>query len=349
VTAARGGAIACALALALAAPAAADDESEEGAPAASPSARAARARFDNGNRRYAAGDYPGAERDFLEAIRLAPELPGPWRNLGLVYVAQKRCPDALPRFQRYLALRPRSRLYARVQAEIDRCRGAGAPSAAEATTGRAATELVLVTITVSSGGRPVDGALVRVDGLARGGAPLDLQVTPGVHRVRAERAGFAAGEVTLEAAANRTAEIDVPLGPPLAAPSEAAVRRPSRRAAAWGLLGGAALAFAGGAGFGIAESANWQEATTLDRSTHVRADLDPYRSRGALYGGLAWGFDALGGAALAAAAVLFVIDVRRGEAHGEPPLARRAGRGGRFAVAPSLDARGGGLAATGSW
>lgn len=326
---------AIAIALFAAAPARGDDEGEEAAAPATQAAIDARAHFADGNRRYAGGDYPGAEREFLEAIRLDPELPGPWRNLGLVYVAERRCADATPRFQKYLSLRPRSRHTVRVEAELANCRAVPVraakpvpPRPIEATAGGPATELALVTITVSSQGRPVDGALVRIDGLARGGAPLDLQVTPGRHLVTAEKVGFPTGEVTLDVQPNHTAELDVPLGTNDAA--SAGPARPSRRPIAWGLLGAAALGLAVGASFGILESATWQQATTLDRSTHVRADLDPYRKRGATYAAVSWAGYAVGGAALAASAVLFLVDARRGEGHGEPRVARRV----RVAAAP---------------
>jgi tetratricopeptide (TPR) repeat protein len=332
-----------------AAAARAEDEGEDAAPAATPAAVEARARFAEGDRRYAHGDYPGAERDFLEAIRLNPELPGPWRNLGLVYVAEKRCADATPRFLKYLALRPRSRHTVRVEAELANCRAgpARAPVVSsqrppvDATAGGAATELALVTVTVSAQGRPVDGALVRIDGLARGGAPLDLQVTPGRHLVTAEKAGYPTGEVALEVRPNRTAEVDVPLGPPGGAAK--GPTRPSRRRIAWGVLGAAAVGLALGAAFGILESANWQQATTLDRSTHVRSDLDAYLRRGETYAALSWTGYAVGGAALAASAVLFLLDAERGEAHGEPTVRRRV----RFAAGPIPG--GAVAAAAGAW
>jgi hypothetical protein len=109
------------------------------------------------------------------------------------------------------------------------------------------------------------------------------------------------------------------------------------------VLGAAAVGLALGAAFGILESANWQQATTLDRSTHVRSDLDAYLRRGQTYAALSWTGYAVGGAALAASAVLFLLDAERGEAHGEPTVRRRV----RFAASPIPG--GAVAAAAGAW
>src|SRR6185369_14512925 len=96
---------------------------------------------------------------FKAAIALDPALPGPYRNLGLVYLAMKprRCDDAVAAFREYLKLRPVSKWTTRVEQEIMRCSGpAPVVSSPE-------TELALVTITASSGGKPLDGAVVRID------------------------------------------------------------------------------------------------------------------------------------------------------------------------------------------
>jgi tetratricopeptide (TPR) repeat protein len=320
-------------------PARAEEDAEE-APAASAEGQEARAKFAEGNRKYATGDYAGAEEAFKRAIALDPELPGPYRNLGLVYVATHRCDQAVARFEAYLKLRPESKHSARVQAEIDKCKGGGARPA-----GSAATELALVTVTAVCDGVQIEGAVVRVDGLTRGGTPLDLQMLPGRHQVRVERVGFEPAEVAVEIQANQTHDVVVELKRRAGAePPELAASKPSRRPIAWALLGGAALALGVGAAFGILESANWQEATNLERSTHTRADLAAYGDRGSAYAAVAYTGYGLGVAAVAVAAVLFALDARRGEAHGEPALARR-----RLIVAPTGTGTAMGIVAAGSW
>jgi lipoprotein NlpI len=94
---------------------------EEGA-GRTPAQGEARARFADGNRRYAMGDYAGAEAAFRDAMRLDPELPGVYRNLGLVHLARRECDQAVAQFEAYLRLRPTGRHAERVREEIARCR-----------------------------------------------------------------------------------------------------------------------------------------------------------------------------------------------------------------------------------
>ncbi len=338
---------ACALALAASPAGASGDDDDE--PAGTPTQTPARQKFGEGNRKYAMGDYAGAEEAFKSAIQLDPDLPGPYRNLGLVYVATHKCEDAIARFEAYLKLRPASKHTARITAEIERCKG-GAPSRVigSGAINPAATEQALVTITASAGGKSLDGAVVRVDGLIRGGAPLDLQITPGHHTVRVERIGYDPGEAELEVRANATQELNVELGKPVVgeAPSHEP-QRATRRPLAWALLGIAGAGFGVGAAFGILESANWQAASTLDRATHTRADLAPYEDRGKLYSALAYTGLGLGVASLAGAVVVFLLDGKRGEAHGEPVLAARPRP--QISVGATLSGDGAGLSAVGTW
>jgi len=80
---------------------------------------------------------------------------------------------------------------------------------------------------------------------------------------------------------------------------------------------------------------------------HPRADLQAYTDRGTLYSALAYTGLAVGVLALGAASLLFVLDPRRGDAHGEPPLASAKTR--RLTVAPSAWSGGGGVVAGGAW
>ena len=82
----------------------------------------AKKRFVEGNERYARGEYEAAIESFRAAIAAEPKLPGPYRNLGLAYRALNRCVEALPMYEKYLALKPESRFTERVRKEIDLCR-----------------------------------------------------------------------------------------------------------------------------------------------------------------------------------------------------------------------------------
>lgn len=331
------------LSIAFAGAARAEDEQEDGE-AASDAGRAAREKFADGNRKYATGDYAGAEEAFKRAIALDPDLPGPYRNLGLVYVATHRCDQAVARFESYMKLRPESKHAARVAAEIDKCKVRAPPVGAA---GVGSTELALVTVTAASDGVQIEGAVVRVDGLTRGGTPLDLQMTPGRHLVRVERVGFTPAEKTVEIQANRTHDVEVELARSATAAGPAATAIRSRaRPLAWLLLGASAVAFGVGASLGIAESASWQSAQTIDRATHTRSDVDQLRAAGSAEATAAYFCYGLGGAALALSVAMFVIDPDRREAHGEPQLSRR---GGRILLTPSVWATGATLAATGAW
>jgi len=53
-----------------------------------------------GYSRYLAGDIAGAEVDFRAALSVDPGFDRAWRNLGLLYVRQKRYEDALATFER---------------------------------------------------------------------------------------------------------------------------------------------------------------------------------------------------------------------------------------------------------
>ncbi len=335
----------CIAAIVLCAAAIAGADEEDEPAATSPAQAQAREKFAEGNRKYALGDYAGAEEAFKAASELDPDLPGPYRNLGLVYVATHKCEAAITRFEAYLKLRPHSKHAARITQEIERCKlGLGRSSAG------AASELALVTITATTQDHhPLDGAVVKVDGLIRGGAPLDLQITPGRHTIRVERIGYDAGEEVVEVKANATQEIEIPLarqaGGPDVAVQQKRAGRPTRRPIAWALLGVAGVALGAGAAFGILESANWRDATDLDRMAHPRADLAAYQDRGRVYGALAYTGISVGAAALIAASIVFILDPARGDGHGEPTVARAKARA--LTVAPALLPGGGGLAAGG--
>ena len=195
------------------------EENEPPSAAVGASPAAARARFSDGNRRYALGDYLGAEEAFESASVLDPRLPGPYRNLGLVLLATHRCDAAVEAFRAYLRLRPTGIHTARIEREIARCEAAptkrGSPR-----------ETSLATVHVTSNGAALAGALVRIDGVApsrvTSSAPLTIELTPGRHAIRVEKSGFAPGEASVVAIAGGHEELTIPMRAPVERPSAAA-------------------------------------------------------------------------------------------------------------------------------
>jgi hypothetical protein len=316
-------------------------DDDEGA-ATSPEARR---RYVEGNERYARGDYQGAVQSFSAAIAADARLPGPYRNLGLVYRALNRCSDALPMYEKYLALRPRSRFVERVHREIDLCRqklGMPPMSAAGPLEGQG----YLYVSANMVGGEATDEASVRVDGVIRGPTPATVPVTAGVHKIHLERRGFEAADTTIEIGPGERREVELtmrrlpeaappPVETPAAAAAAASGPRKSLRPVGWGLIGAAAAAAVVGAALGIAESDEHQQAVAADPATTPRSTVKQHEDRGNAYAAGAWAGLGVASAALLAAAIVFIVDPTRGETH-EPE---------RYVVAPSVSASGGGISA----
>jgi len=319
----------------------------------------AKRRFAEGNERYARGDYPGAVESFRASIAADPKLPGPYRNLGLALRALGRYAEALPMYEKYLALKPEGRHTERVRREIDFCRQKlgmaplpPTPTAPSATGTAPAPAQGSIKLAVVLSGGGADAA-VRVDGILRGATPLTIPTTPGIHTVRVERNGYepVEREVTvkpgaeLELTLSMTALPEAPKPVVEQAPSaggspaltfadaaeeahKAAERDRARRArsktlkrAAWALVGVAAVAGAIGAGFGIAESAAHRDATAVDMDTTPRAVVEEkLRDADKLAVG-AWVGLSIGSAALLGAIGCFAADPLRGETHAPPRFA----------------------------
>lgn len=60
--------------------------------------------FTQGNAFLYKAEYVPAIAHFLSAIKIAPDLPGAWRQLGLAYEGQKRYEDAINSYARYLSI-----------------------------------------------------------------------------------------------------------------------------------------------------------------------------------------------------------------------------------------------------
>ena len=91
-----------------------------------------------------------------------------------------------------------------------------------------------------------------------------------------------------------------------------------------------------GAGFGIAESRLHRDAIVADPASTSRSYVDDKRHTATIYGAVAEAGLAVGGAALLAGAIIFIIDPSRGETHETQ----------KYVVAPSIGRNGGGLVAT---
>ena len=113
----------------------------------------------------------------------------------------------------------------------------------------------------------------------------------------------------------------------------------SYRKYAWSLIGVAGGLAAMGAGFGIAESQLHAEAITADRATTSRVDVNKKKNDGANYAIGSYVGLSVGGAALAAAVIIFIVDPSRRETHAKE----------KWALTPTVSSGGAGIAAAGSF
>ena len=316
----------------------------------------ARKRFAEGNERFARGDYDGAVESFKASIAADPTLPGPYRNLGLAYRALNRCGDALPMYEKYLELRPESRFTDRVRREIDLCREKlgqaplpPRPTETHTITGTPHAPVQQGILHVAAnliGGEATDEATVKVDGLVRGATPLTIPVEPGVHKIHLSRSGFETANATVEVGPGQRADVELTMNklpdehPPIPVVTEVPKNtgpKVSYKKYGWILVGIAAATGAVGAGFGIAESSLHRDAVAADPSMTTRGDVNSKRDTGATYAALAYTGLGIGGAALLAAGIVFIVDPSRGENHDKQQY---------LTLAPSVGPTGGSLVAT---
>jgi TPR repeat/PEGA domain len=324
--------------------AAGDDEDEKPTAGEAPEARK---KFQEGNEKYARGDYDGAVEAFKAAIAADPKLPGPYRNLGLAYRAQGKCAEALPMYEKYLQLKPESRFTERVRREIDLCRGKlgmeplarpTSPQTPHATESQSFLHVAANLI----GGEATDEASVRVDGVMRGPTPITVPVTAGVHKIHLERPGFESADAVVEVAPGERREVELTMNklavaptPVVGAEPESASTRPPLRKLGWGLLGAAAAMGIIGAGCGIGESSLHQKAVSADPNMTKRSQIAQWQQDGDNLAIGAWVGLSVGAAALTASVIVFILDGRRGETHEHQ----------RYVLAPSLSPQGGGVTA----
>ncbi len=337
--------------------AAGKDEEEEKTSAASPQGVEARKKYAEGKERYSRGDYEGSAESYKAAIAADPTLPGPYRELGLTYRALNRCADALPMYEKYLEMRPESRYTDRVRREIDLCRAklgqAPLPDRPQHTTGTyhpAEAQSYLHVGANLIGGEATDEASVRVDGLVRGSTPITIPITAGKHRIHLERAGFESADASVEVQPGQRQEVELTMNklaevPRPVAPVDSAgepiseVPKGSYRKYAWSLVGVAGGLALMGAGFGIADSQLHADTITADHATTSRVDIDKKKNDGANYAIGAYVGLSVGGAALAAAVIMFIVDPSRRETH----------RKEKWALSPTLAPGSAGLSAAGSF
>jgi tetratricopeptide (TPR) repeat protein len=329
--------------------AAGNDEKEEEVGSAD-----AKKKFAEGNERYGRGDYDGAIESFKAAIAADPKLPGPYRNLGLAYRALNRCADALPMYEKYLELKPESRFTDRVRREIDLCRAKMGMTPLPPTNRHVPSEGYHPTEAQSYlhvaanmiGGEATDEASVKVDGLMRGSTPLTIPVPPGKHRVHLERLGFENADATIDVQPGQRAEVELTMNKlaeqptqPVTTTQEEEDKRPkgSYRKYAWALLGVAGGMGLLGAGFGIAESKYHSDAVSAPKATTTRDQINNDKNTGANYATAAYVGLAVGGAALVASIIIFIVDPSRKETHEKY----------KYTLAPSVSGNGGGIAAMG--
>ena len=187
---------------------------------------------------------------------------------------------------------------------------------------------------------------MKIDGLVRGATPLTIPVTPGVHKVHLSRGGFETANATVEVGAGERKDVELTMNklpdehPPIVATTEVPKETGPKASYAkygWILVGVAAGMAAVGAGFGIAESELHGQAVAADPTMTTRADVNSKRDTGATYSALAYTGIGIGGAALLAAAIVFIVDPSRTETHAKQQY---------LTVAPSVGPTGGGLLAT---
>ncbi len=144
--------------------------------------------YNKGNALLYQGKFSQAIAEYKHAIRLAPKLPGAWRQLGLAHEALKDYRSALEAYEKYLELAgPAGRYSAKVEIRANACRKQlGLPPKVYRETGT----VTRGTLVVRSN---VEGALVLVDGVQRtttrrGGEPV--QVLVGEHTVTVTKPGY---------------------------------------------------------------------------------------------------------------------------------------------------------------
>jgi hypothetical protein len=137
---------------------------------------------------------------------------------------------------------------ATVEGECDLCgfEEVGALIEAKAVAAAAALEKLRAAFaTVEIGTNPL-GATVEVDGVVQGTTPLDLELAPGVHRVRVTKPGFLDQVFEYEAIEGMRKRMTIPLEAEPKPPPDPAIRRSRDMFIAGGVIGVLGLGAVGG-------------------------------------------------------------------------------------------------------
>ena len=309
-----------ALAMAFAGPAEAQKKKDKAAETAEEKAeKEARAAFQEAVEKFDSGGYEGAVTLFRKAYELNPS----WKllyNIGQCEAALKRHGEALEAFEQYLSQGGDEIEVTRrgeVLAEVERLRKMSG------------------SIEISA---PA-GALVLVDGVERGRAPLPgrIRVAAGVdHAVRVELGGELLADRAVRVGGEENLLVDANPRPPepVAAEDGKAIRDRKIRTAGWIAVGVGAAALVGGAvtgGLALSADKSIQDACTGGQCpANQRDDVDRRDA-------LALTTDVLipAGAAIAVTGAVLLIVFREREEAG----------GADVAIAPIITADGAGAAA----
>jgi hypothetical protein len=150
-----------------------------------------RAAWEAGQDAFNLGKYPEARRHFLRARDLAPSRPGPHRWLGRVARVLEDWEACVESGTTAVRLKPDSPQTAEVRKDVDACREAlGRPAYGRPLAGSQGALAVLA---------DVEGAVVTVDGIAKGPTPVEpMPLNKGLHHVRLVAEGLPPAEVEIE-------------------------------------------------------------------------------------------------------------------------------------------------------
>lgn len=162
--------------------------------------------FQAGVDAYRLGKYDDARKQLERARAINKRLPGPHRFLAAVAAAQSRWDDCIASARTALVLNPKSKELANTRALYERCRqGAGRP-AFEGDLGERAAIHVAAN---------VDGATVRIGGLAYGGTPVAPRaIKTGRLTVEVAKPGWRAARVPVDTLPGVVTDVIVELGRP---------------------------------------------------------------------------------------------------------------------------------------
>ncbi len=162
--------------------------------------------YDAGIDAFRLGKFDEARAHLEKARALAPKLPGPHRFLAAVAQAQQSWNVCIDEARHALELNPSSTEIAETRKLHDACRmSAGRAPYHGPALGEGAA------IAVSSN---VDGATVKISGLAYGGTPLDPRpITAGTHTVAVEKRGYRPAILAVEMLPGIVTDVAVELDP----------------------------------------------------------------------------------------------------------------------------------------